>query len=66
VAAGQAALARGAWQEAIEAFEVSLAANESAEAHEGRALAAWWLEEGEAVLESRHAAYRLAIVPKKR
>jgi LuxR family transcriptional regulator, maltose regulon positive regulatory protein len=59
VGAGQAALARGAWQEAIELFEASLAASESAEAHEGRALAAWWLEDGEAVLEGRHAAYRL-------
>ena len=59
VEAGQAALARGAWQEAIELFDASLAASESAEAHEGRALAAWWLEDAEAVLEGRHAAYRL-------
>jgi LuxR family maltose regulon positive regulatory protein len=57
--AGQAALARGAWQEAIELFEASLQAGESAEAHEGRALAAWWLENAEVVFESRHAAYRL-------
>ncbi|MGI9657335.1 MAG: LuxR C-terminal-related transcriptional regulator [Gaiellaceae bacterium] len=57
--AGQAALARGAWLEATEHFDASLAAQESAEAHEGRALAAWWLEEADAVLESQHAAYRL-------
>jgi LuxR family maltose regulon positive regulatory protein len=59
IAAGQAALARGAWREARDFFEASLAAGESAEAHEGRALAAWWLEDGEVVLESRHVAYRL-------
>ncbi len=59
VEAGQAALARGAWQEATEHFDAVLAAGESAEAHEGRALAAWWLEDAEAVLEGRHDAYRL-------
>jgi ATP/maltotriose-dependent transcriptional regulator MalT len=59
VEAGNAALARGAWQEAIELFEAFLGASESAEAHEGRALAAWWLEDAEVVFESRHAAYRL-------
>jgi LuxR family maltose regulon positive regulatory protein len=59
VEAGQAALARGAWREAIELFEASLEESESAEAHEGRALAAWWLEDAEVVFESRHAAYRL-------
>ena len=59
VEAGQAALARGTWHEAAELFEASLAVEESAEAHEGRALAAWWLENSDTVLESQHAAYRL-------
>ena len=57
--AGHAALARGAWAEALDAFDTALASGESAEAHEGRALAARWLELVEVVFESRHAAYRL-------
>ncbi|MGI9540266.1 MAG: LuxR C-terminal-related transcriptional regulator [Miltoncostaeaceae bacterium] len=59
LAAGQAALARGAWAEAIAALDASLAAAPTPEAHEGRALAARWLEDGDAVLEHRLEAYRL-------
>ena len=59
LAAGQAALARGAWREAIDLFDATLESTESAEAQEGRGTAAWWLEKPDLVFESRHAAYRL-------
>ena len=59
VAAGQAALGRGAWREAIERFDAALELGEEAEAYEGRALAFWWLEETDPVLDDRLAAYRL-------
>jgi uncharacterized protein HemY len=44
LAAGEAALQRGAWEEARAAFEGSLAGGASAEALEGLATAAWFLE----------------------
>ena len=59
VDAGQAALARGAWREAIDHFDAALELRESAEAYEGRALASWWLEETDTVLDDRLLAYRL-------
>ena len=58
-ATGDAALARGAWDEARDAFERALATRESPEALEGLGLAAWWLARAELVFDSRERAYRL-------
>ncbi len=56
---GRVALASGAWQPARSAFEASLACAESAEALEGLGAAAWWLDDGDTVLQSRERAYQL-------
>ena len=58
---GSELLAGGAWSEARHAFEAALAARESAEALEGLGLAAWWLDDGETVFESRERAYKLYL-----
>jgi LuxR family maltose regulon positive regulatory protein len=58
---GQEALNRGAWAEARAAFEKALSANESPEALEGLATAAWWLDLAEVVFDSRERAYRLYL-----
>ena len=57
--AGQAALARGAWEEARYAFDSVLLGGESPEALEGLGLAAWWLDLADVVFSSRERAYRL-------
>lgn len=59
VARGNDALARSAWAEARAAFEEALAETESAEAWEGLSWAAWWLDDGDATIRAREAAYRL-------
>jgi LuxR family maltose regulon positive regulatory protein len=59
IAAGFAALERGAWQEARKAFEAVLTERESAEALEGLGRACWWLDDVETVSEARERAYRL-------
>jgi len=41
---GQAALERGDWQHAKQAFELSLQQGDDPEALEGLGLAAWWLD----------------------
>jgi len=56
---GRAALARGDWEEAKAAFELALGKSESPEALEGLGLAAWWLDRGDAVFDSRERAYAL-------
>ena len=58
---GSELLAGGAWREARRAFEATLAERESAEALEGLGLAAWWLDDGETVFESRERAYKLYL-----
>src|SRR5260221_12174345 len=58
---GSELLAGGAWSEARRAFEAALAERESAEALEGLGLAAWWLDDGETVFESRERAYKLYL-----
>ena len=58
---GSELLAGGAWSEARHAFEAALAERESAEALEGLGLAAWWLDDGETVFESRERAYKLYL-----
>jgi DNA-binding NarL/FixJ family response regulator len=55
LAAGRAALARGAWEEARAAFE---AADETGEALEGLGWAGWWLADERLTMESRERAYR--------
>jgi LuxR family transcriptional regulator, maltose regulon positive regulatory protein len=56
--AGRAALERGAWREAEHAFTRAVAVEETPEALEGLALAAWWLDEAEVVFDARERAYR--------
>jgi DNA-binding NarL/FixJ family response regulator len=61
VAAGQEALARGAWEEARERFAEATATDggpASAEAWEGLSWAAWWLGDEETTLHAREQAYR--------
>lgn len=58
--AGYAALDRGEHAEAIVHFDRVLARTpDAAEAHEGIALSAWWIDEAERVFEARERAYRL-------
>jgi ATP/maltotriose-dependent transcriptional regulator MalT len=56
--AGREALNAGAWPEAQRAFERLLAIEETPEALEGLGLAAWWLNLGEVVFDSRERAFR--------
>jgi LuxR family transcriptional regulator, maltose regulon positive regulatory protein len=58
---GEAALARGAWDEARQAFEHALAVQESAEALEGLGTAAWWLDLADLVFAARERAYTLYL-----
>jgi DNA-binding NarL/FixJ family response regulator len=57
-ATGDQYLARGAWSDARSAFESSLRDRETPEALEGLALAAWWLDDADAVFDARERAYR--------
>lgn len=57
--AGHAALARAHWPEAFRRFDEVLTASPSdPEAHEGRALAGWWMDMADVVFASREVAYR--------
>lgn len=58
---GDDALARGAWAEAREAFQRTLARRELPEALEGLGNAAWWLDLSDLVFGSREKAYRLYL-----
>ena len=58
-AEGDQYLSRGAWSDARGAFESSLRQHETPEALEGLGLAAWWLDDAEAVFDARERAYRL-------
>jgi tetratricopeptide (TPR) repeat protein len=58
---GAAALGRGAWDDAREAFECAIREKETAVALEGLGLAAWWLDLAGVVFESRERAYRLYL-----
>jgi ATP/maltotriose-dependent transcriptional regulator MalT len=58
LAAGYAALSRGDWQDALQAFESLPEADRSRpEALEGLALAAWWLDLADMVFDARERAY---------
>jgi DNA-binding NarL/FixJ family response regulator len=58
---GSAALARGAWDEAREAFESAIREKETPLSLEGLGLAAWWLDLADVVFDSRERAYRLFL-----
>jgi hypothetical protein len=51
--AGDAALARGAWEDARDAFDRALATRESPEALEGLGRAGWWLDLADVVFDAR-------------
>ena len=53
LAAGREALRRGQWEQALVYFEAASERNHSAEAIEALAMAAWWLDNAELVIESR-------------
>jgi LuxR family transcriptional regulator, maltose regulon positive regulatory protein len=57
LAAGEVAIARGAWDEARTAFERVLAAGAEPEALEGLARVAWFLDDAPRVFEARERAY---------
>ena len=59
LAIGDEPLSRGAWADARGAFEAALRERESPEALEGLALAAWWLDDADAVFECRERAYTM-------
>jgi DNA-binding CsgD family transcriptional regulator/uncharacterized protein HemY len=56
---GRDALARGAWEEAREAFAAAARQQRSAESLEGLGDACWWLNDAPHVFEAREEAYRL-------
>lgn len=53
-----AELRAGHWTRAAELFAVLAADTDDPHAHEGRAQAAWWLDDAETALGAREAAYR--------
>jgi len=56
---GQAALARGEWEAARDAFQAVLVGQEDAAALEGLGMSAWWLDLTATVFDARERAYRL-------
>jgi LuxR family maltose regulon positive regulatory protein len=59
LAAGYQALADAAWESGFGHFTAAVQAGASAEAHEGLAIAAWWLDDVPVIFASRDLAYRL-------
>src|SRR5262245_3855719 len=57
--AGQAALVEGRWDDAREAFEAALAAEETADAHLGLAEASWWVCDARLSVRHRQRAWSL-------
>ncbi len=57
--AGVAALARGDWQAAREAFASAIVVAPSAAAYEGLGKACWWLDDPAAVFAAREHAFRM-------
>jgi LuxR family maltose regulon positive regulatory protein len=60
IAAGGAALVRGAWRQARARFEEALAVEESPAAYEGLGVAARYLSDAEAAVSAHERGYRLA------
>jgi DNA-binding NarL/FixJ family response regulator len=58
-AAGLRALAAGDWETSRDWFQAAVAIAETAEALEGLATAAWWLDDAPVVFACRQRAYRL-------
>jgi tetratricopeptide (TPR) repeat protein len=58
---GAECLAAGAWHQARRLFESALAERETADALEGLALAAWWLDDADVVFASRERAYKMYL-----
>jgi LuxR family maltose regulon positive regulatory protein len=58
---GDEALARGAWEEARQAFQDASGNCGSPEVFEGLGTAAWWLDQADLVFGSRERAYRLYL-----
>lgn len=58
---GVEAIARGAWAEAHARFSAALAREETPEALEGQAAAAWWLDDVAAAFEARERAFGLFL-----
>ena len=56
--AGRAALVRGDWEGAHQAYEAVLKLEERPDALEGLGLAAWWLDLADVVFDARERAYR--------
>jgi DNA-binding CsgD family transcriptional regulator len=56
---GWTELAEGRWQAAKASFEEALSLEQAPEAFEGLSWAVWWLDDAEAVFETREQAYRL-------
>lgn len=59
LAAGTAALERGAWDEARSHLQASLAERETPQALEQLGLAAWWLDDAALTFDARERAFRL-------
>jgi len=59
LAAGTAALERGAWDEARSHLQASIAQRETPEALEHLGLAAWWLDDATLTFDARERAFRL-------
>jgi DNA-binding CsgD family transcriptional regulator len=59
LATGHERLARCDWQNARVAFEAARKVVETPEALEGLGMAAWWLDDAEAVFDARERAYQL-------
>src|SRR5512140_2699157 len=57
--AGLDALQAGAWEEARDRFQATVAGGESAEALEQLGLAAWWLDDAPLTFDARERSYRL-------
>jgi len=58
LAAGRAALARGAWEEARDAFAAAVEGEASGAALEGLGWAGWWLSDEQLTIGSRERAFR--------
>jgi LuxR family maltose regulon positive regulatory protein len=59
LAAGTRTLAAGDWERSRAYFQAAVAAEETPEALEGLATAAWWLDDAPVIFGSRELAYRL-------
>lgn len=59
VAEAWATLNRGEWERARDQFQAALACEDTPEAWEGLAWAAWWLDDASPIFDARERAYRL-------